>query len=179
MYMINAEISVTVIRFAAFLIYSRNISGAPKTSAFYDPSALLFLTPIRREIEPMGYFEYVAITAYFTISALVSIHKEWFGFIYGIPGRDQVVRFVGMGLLSFFMVPGLSYRITHGRPLNPLVIMAIATLLVALDEFGQTAIPSRTFSLDDLALSFAGVLVFRLASAGIGCIRRLRSGSTS
>jgi hypothetical protein len=38
----------------------------------------------------------------------------------------------------------------------------------------QLAIPSRTFSLDDLAWSLAGVLVFGLAAAGIDRIRRLR-----
>lgn len=127
----------------------------------------------------MRYFAYLAIAAFFTISALVSIHKEWFGFIYGIPGRDHVAHFVSMGLLSFLMVLGFSYRTTHGRPLNPLVSMAIATLLVTLDEFSQIAIPSRTFSLDDLAWSYSGVLVFGLASAGIGKIRHLRAGSTS
>ncbi len=122
----------------------------------------------------MRYLAYLAIAAFFTTSALVSIHKEWFGFIYGMPGRDHLAHFVGMGLLSFFMVLGFSSRATHGHPLGPLMSMAAATLLVTLDEVIQLAIPSRTFSLDDLAWSLAGVLVFGLAAAGIDRIRRHR-----
>ena len=69
----------------------------------------------------------------------------------GVPGKATFAHFIGMGLLSCFMVLGFSSRATHGRPLNPLARMAAATLLVTLDEVIQLAIPSRTFSLDDLA----------------------------
>jgi VanZ family protein len=122
----------------------------------------------------MRYLAYLAIAAFFTTSALVSIHKAWFGFIYGIPGRDLLAHFVGMGLLSFFMVLGFSSPPTRGRSLGPLASMAIATLLVTLDEVIQIEIPSRTFSLDDLAWSLAGVLVFGLAAAGIMRISQQR-----
>ena len=54
----------------------------------------------------MRYLAFLAIATFFTINALVSVRKEWFGFIYGIPGKDQAVRFVDAGLLSFFMVLG-------------------------------------------------------------------------
>ena len=122
----------------------------------------------------MRYLAYLAIATFFTISTLVSVRIEWFGFIYGIPGKDLLVHFVGMGLLAFFMVLGFSSRTTHGRPLSPLASMAVATLLVTLDEVSQLAIPSRTFSLDDLAWSFAGVLVFGLAATGVEWIVHLR-----
>ena len=122
----------------------------------------------------MRYLAYLAIATFITISALVSTHKAWFGFIYARPGKDQFAHFIGMGLLSFFMVLGFSPRATHGRPLNPLASLAAATLLVTIDEVSQLAIPSRTFSLDDLAWSYAGVLVFGLAAAGIEWIWRLR-----
>jgi polysaccharide biosynthesis protein VpsQ len=120
----------------------------------------------------MRYLAYLAIATFFTISALVSMHKEWFGFIYGIPGKDQFAHFIGMGLLSFFMVLGFSSRATRVRPLGPLASMAAATLLVTLDEVSQLAIASRTFSLDDLAWSFAGVLVFGLAATVVQWIVR-------
>ena len=123
----------------------------------------------------MRFLAYLAIATFFTISALVSVRKEWFGFIYGIPGKDLLAHFVGMGLLSFFMVLGFSSRDSHGRSLGPLASMAAATLLVTLDEVSQLAIPSRTFSLDDLAWSLAGVLVFGLAAAGIDRIVRMRN----
>ena len=82
-----------------------------------------------------------------------------------------------MGLLSFFMILGFSSRATRDRQFGPLASMAAATLLVTLDEVIQRAIPSRTFALDNLAWSLAGVLVFGLAAAGtawIGCLRNLK-----
>lgn len=97
----------------------------------------------------------------------MSIRKEWFGFIYIMPGNDQFAHFIGMGLLSFFMVLGFSYPATHDRSLEPLASMAAAALLVTLDELLQFAISSRAFLLDELACSLAGVLVFGLAAACI------------
>ena len=76
-----------------------------------------------------------------------------------------------MGLLSIFMVLGFSWPATHGRSIGLLASMAAATLLVTLDDVIQLTIPSRTFSLNDLACSLVGVLVFGLASAGIEFIR--------
>jgi len=122
----------------------------------------------------MRYLAYLAITAFISISALVSVHKPWFGFIYAMPGRDLMAHFIGMGLLSFFMVLGFASRASQTRPLSPLASMTAATLLVTLDEVSQLVIPSRAFSLNDLAWSLAGVLVFGLAAAGIDRIRHAR-----
>ena len=46
--------------------------------------------PHRKVIKPMRYLAYLAIATFFSISALVSVHKEWFGFIYGLPGGDKI-----------------------------------------------------------------------------------------
>ena len=122
----------------------------------------------------MKYMAILAFTTFITISALVSIRKEWFGFVYDVPGGDKFFHFVGMGLLSFFMVLGFSSLITHGRRIGPTAIMTAVALLVTLDEIIQLAIPSRTLSLDDLAWSLAGVLVFGLAATTIEWILHLR-----
>ena len=122
----------------------------------------------------MRYLALLAITTFFTISALVSTRKEWFGFVYDVPGGDKFFHFVGMGLLAFFMVLGFSSLTTHDRRLGPTAILAAVALLVTLDEVVQLAIPSRVFDLDDLAWSLAGVLVFGLAATGIKWIGHLR-----
>jgi len=119
----------------------------------------------------MRYLAYLAIATFCTISALVSVRTEWFGFIYGLPGADKFAHFIGMGLLSFFMVLGFSSRTTRGRRLAPFMSMAAAALLVTLDEVVQLAIPSRTFALDDLGWSLAGVLAFGLAAMWIQRVR--------
>lgn len=118
----------------------------------------------------MRILAYLAIAIFCTISVLVSLHREWFGFIYDLPGRDKLFHFIGMGLLSFFMVLGFPSWATKYRIPGPLASMAAAAVLVTLEEVIQIAIPSRVFSLDDLAWSFAGVLVFGLAAAAIGRI---------
>ena len=122
----------------------------------------------------MRYLAYLAIAAFLSISALVSIRKPWFWFIYDFPGGDKFAHFVGPGLLSFFMMLGFSVMTTQGRRHAPTASLAVTALLVTLDEIVQLAIPSRTFSLDDLAWSLAGVLIFGLVAAGIEWIRHLR-----
>ena len=122
----------------------------------------------------MRYLAFLAIAFFCTISVLVSTRREWFGFINGATGGDKPAHFVGAGLLSFFVVLGFSALTGHRRPLGPIGSLAAATLLVTLEEVIQLAIPSRVFSLDDLAWSLAGVLIFGLAAAGIMRIGRLR-----
>lgn len=119
----------------------------------------------------MRYLAFLAIAAFFSISALVSIHREWFGFIYhDLPGGDSFAHFLGPGLLAFCMVLGFSAA--QHRLLSPIASLAAAALLVTLDEVIQLAIPSRAFELKDLAWSLTGVLVFGLAATGIQQIKR-------
>ena len=119
----------------------------------------------------MRYLALLAIAAFFSISALVSVQREWFGFIYGLPGDDKFAHFLAPGLLGFCMVLGFSSRTRHHRLLSPVASLAAASLLVTLDEVIQLVIPSRTFELKDLAWSLTGVLVFGLAAIGIQRIR--------
>ena len=51
----------------------------------------------------MRYLAFLVIVTFFSISALVSVRKEWFGFVYDVPGGDKFFHFVGMGLLLRFV----------------------------------------------------------------------------
>jgi VanZ family protein len=116
----------------------------------------------------MRYLAFLAIAAFFCISALVSIHREWFEFIYNdLPGGDKSAHFLGTGLLAFCIVLGFSSRDARQRLLSPIASLAAVALLVTLDEVIQLAIPTRAFELKDLAWSLAGVLVFGLAAMGL------------
>jgi VanZ family protein len=126
----------------------------------------------------MKYIALLTIAAYFSINALVSAKGEWFGFIYDVPGGDNIAHFVGSGLLAFIMVLGFSSLGTNHRQFGPIASLVAATLLVTLGEIIQIAMPSRDFQLDDLAWSFAGILVFGLAATGLERIRR-RLGQSS
>jgi len=123
----------------------------------------------------MRYLAFLAIATFFSISVLVSTHREWFEFIYNdLPGGDKSAHFLGPGLLAFFMVLGLSSRDAQHQLPSPNASLAAVALLVTLDEVIQLAIPSRAFELKDLAWSLTGVLVFGLAAAGIKWVGRLR-----
>jgi hypothetical protein len=125
-------------------------------------------------LRPTRYLAFLAMAVYITISALVSVRKEWFGSIYSLPGRDHLAHFFGAGLLSSFMVLGITSLATRRRPSGSLATLAAAALLVTLNEVFQLAIPSRVFDLHDLAWSLAGVAAFGLSAAGIDRFRRLR-----
>ena len=85
----------------------------------------------------MRVLAYLAIAAFVTLSALVSVHKPWFGFIYRMPGKDLLAHFVGMGLLLFFTVLGFSSRDSRGRSLGPLASMAAASIVPGLKGASQ------------------------------------------
>jgi hypothetical protein len=107
-------------------------------------------------------FALLAIVVYFGISILASIQPEWFEFVEGIPGRDKLLHFIGAGLLSFFVVSGISSVVVRNRTYGPFAMLAAITLLITFEEIGQLAIPSRTFDLPDLGWSYAGIAVFAL-----------------
>jgi VanZ family protein len=136
-----------------------------------NTTALISTRYNHRKIPPMRFLAFLAIVAFFSVNALVSAHKEWFDFIYSLPGEDKLAHFIVTGLLSFFMVLGFSSLTKHSRPRAPIVCMAAASLLATLDEAIQLVMPSRTFDLRDLAWSLAGVLVFGIAAMAIQRIR--------
>ena len=104
----------------------------------------------------------LAIVVYFGISILAAIQPEWFEFVQDLPGRDKLIHFLGAGLLSILMVTGFSSVVVHNRTYGPFSMLGAITLLITLEEFGQLAIPSRTFDLTDLGWNYVGIAVFGL-----------------
>ena len=127
----------------------------------------------------MKYLAFLTIAAYFFFNALVSAKKEWFMFIYDMPGGDNLAHFISSGLLAFIMVLGLAALGTNRRPFGPIACLTAATLLVTIGEIILLATPSHDFQLNDLAWSFAGILVFGLAATGIQLIGHLRSKTSA
>jgi len=106
----------------------------------------------------------LAIAVFFGSSILVSIQPEWFEFVHGIPGRDKLIHFLGAGILAVFMVTGFSPVVVRTRTYGPFSILVAIALLVTIEEFGQIALPSRTFDLTDLGCSYVGIAVFGLSA---------------
>ena len=118
----------------------------------------------------------LAILAFVVISALVSIHPEWFAFVRSVPGRDKLLHCLGVGLLAVTTVLGFSPPESRSRRRRPLLVLAAIALLVTLEEFGQLAIPTRAFDLADLAWSYTGMALFGLPVVWLMRLRLRRTG---
>jgi polysaccharide biosynthesis protein VpsQ len=80
--------------------------------------------------------------------------------LYAFPGGDKVGHFLLMGGLSFFVNAGFASRLVIGRLNGHIVASAVVALLVTAEELSQIFFKNRTFSLDDLAASYLGIICF-------------------
>lgn len=84
---------------------------------------------------------------------------RWITMLYDFPNGDKVGHFLLMGVAAFLINMALSDRsfliAKISIPYGPLIF----AILVTLEEISQQFFPNRTYSLEDLAFSFAGILV--------------------
>lgn len=84
---------------------------------------------------------------------------KWITVLYDFPNGDKLGHFLLMGMAAFLINMALSDRsFSVGRILVPYGPFVFA-ILVTLEEISQQFFPNRTYSLVDLAFSFAGILV--------------------
>lgn len=85
--------------------------------------------------------------------------------IYDFPYGDKLGHFLLMGLLSLMMNRVALAARPNKKPATViLTVSLILAFFVTLEELSQQFFPSRTFSLLDLASSYAGIAVFAWAS---------------
>ena len=81
--------------------------------------------------------------------------------LYRFPHGDKVGHFLLMGLLSFFLNWTALASLPDRRPAPVIWAVSLAlAFLVTLEELSQQFFPKRTFSLIDLAFSYAGIAFF-------------------
>lgn len=84
---------------------------------------------------------------------------RWLTDLYAFPNGDKVGHFLLMGLAAFFINMALMDRTFYigkfSLPYGP----TIFAVLVTLEEISQQFFPNRTYSLEDLACSFAGIII--------------------
>jgi len=90
------------------------------------------------------------------------------------PGRDKTGHFLLMGGFAAMSVVAFAGRRIGARRVPATAVLAGVTAVVLVEEFAQLWLPHRTFSLEDLASSLAGVACF---GAAAGAWRALRSRS--
>lgn len=87
-----------------------------------------------------------------------------------VPGGDKTGHFILMGALAFLVVlatarPTLTQRLSLGRHVT--LWGSVTAIVIAAEECSQFYIPSRTFSLWDMAASLGGILTFSLLSYAV------------
>ncbi|MBC8333900.1 MAG: VanZ family protein [Anaerolineales bacterium] len=81
--------------------------------------------------------------------------------IYDFPYGDKAGHFLIMGLLCFFLNRTALASFPGSRPATLIWrVSLILAFVVTLEELSQQYIPRRTFSLIDLAFSYAGIAFF-------------------
>lgn len=92
------------------------------------------------------------------ISAIATFVPGAFSFLNYIPFGDKLGHFFIFGLLSLVLIVAIPNR--RAIPIG----IALATLIVLIEEGLQLFSSTRSFSVYDLAASLAGVLVFALGT---------------
>lgn len=89
-----------------------------------------------------------------------------------LPGRDKTGHFLLMGGFAAMSVIAFAGRRIGARCISAAAVLAAVVAVVVLEECVQLWLPHRTFSLEDLAWSLAGVACF---GAIAGAWRALRA----
>ena len=90
-----------------------------------------------------------------------------------LPGRDKTGHFLLMGGFAAMSVIAFAGRRIGARRISAAAFLAAVVAVVVLEECVQLWLPHRTFSLEDLAWSLAGVACFG-AIAGVWRALRAR-----
>lgn len=78
--------------------------------------------------------------------------------VQNIPGRDKTVHFFLMGTMALLLNLCWSAEIWKLGPIPVLKGSVVVAVLVTIEEISQTFVPVRSFSLEDLAYDYLGIL---------------------
>jgi VanZ family protein len=87
------------------------------------------------------------------------------------PGRDKTGHFLLMGGFAAMSVIAFASRRLGARRVSAAGVLAVVAGVVVLEECAQLWLPHRTFSLEDLAWSLAGVACFGTVAAAWRTLR--------
>jgi len=81
--------------------------------------------------------------------------------LYDFPYGDKLGHFFLMGILSFALNRAALASRVQMKPVTLIWIVSLTlAFIITLEEFSQQIFPRRTFSLVDLAFSYAGIVFF-------------------
>jgi polysaccharide biosynthesis protein VpsQ len=94
---------------------------------------------------------------------------EMLRLLYAFPGGDKVGHFLLMGGLNFLVSMSLPLRWAAPKPVGFLFASGVVTIVVTAEELTQMSFATRTFSLFDLAASYAGIVCFGMLAYRFQC----------
>ena len=86
--------------------------------------------------------------------------SSFFSLFISIPYYDKLGHFFLMGILAFLAVVTITPLFPKKSAKSTVIILGVVLTLIALEEYSQIFIPTRTFSLKDFACDLLGVLSF-------------------
>ena len=117
----------------------------------------------------------VAVIVAATVVASLGYGDQAFAFLRHVPGGDLTGHFGLYAALSFAICGLVSRPTPAATRAKRLRVVSALAVLVTLEELSQALLPSRTFSLLDLAASLTGLAAGLLATV-LACARPPRSG---
>jgi len=89
-----------------------------------------------------------------------NLANSFFSLFAVVPYYDKISHFVLMGILAFLAVMSISPLLSYSRTKSTLIVLGTVLTLVAIEEYSQLFIATRTFSLADFVCDFFGVAIF-------------------
>jgi len=108
---------------------------------------------------------FILILILIVIAANLGFGPSFFAFVYIVPWGDKVGHFILMGLLSFFVNMVLQASRVHVFSFDLLKGSLIVLLIVTIEEFSQTLLKFRGFSIVDLIFDYTGIIIFGYLAA--------------
>ena len=100
-----------------------------------------------------------------------NLANSFFAIFMTIPYYDKIGHFILMGILAFLAVISLVPLLPHSTSKSTLLVLMGVLSLIAVEEYSQIFVVSRTFSWADFACDFLGVSMF--GSIGYSLVNRL------
>ena len=89
-----------------------------------------------------------------------NLGSSFFLFFISIPYYDKIGHFFLMGILAFLTVITLTPLFPNNPVKSTVIILGVLLSLIAIEEYSQMFIPTRTFSFKDFVCDVLGVLSF-------------------
>lgn len=105
-----------------------------------------------------------------------NLGNSFFNLFVNIPHYDKIGHFTLMGILAFLAVISITPLLPYPTSKSSLLVSLSVLFLIAIEEFSQIFVATRTFSLADFVCDFLGVTIFSLI--GYSLVDKIKQNRT-